>query len=95
MIKQYRKKPVVIEAVQYDGTNIGEIWEWARVAKVHAPTENNSSCFIETLEGKMECRLHDYIIKGVQGELYPVKLDIFNETYEEVDPKLNASLGQL
>ena len=63
--KQYRKKPVVINAIQFVGTPPHELK-------------------ITTLEGEMTASLNDYIIKGVMGEFYPCKPDIFNATYEEV-----------
>lgn len=87
MIKQYRKKPVVIEAALFSGDNINELWDWAGADSIYGPTEKSSSCFIETLEGKMEAKVGDYIIKGVSGEFYPCKPDIFAKTYEEVGPK--------
>lgn len=81
---KYRKKPVVIEAVQFDGTNcdaveafIGKPIEW----KTSSPP---IGC-IETLEGVMKARAGDYIIRGVQGEFYPCKPDIFEATYELVE----------
>ncbi len=80
---QYRKKPVVIEAVQFDGTNYAEI-----DVLVGKPTnwDGNPDWFlIQTLEGEMTARVGDWIIKGVQGELYPCKPDIFEQTYDEVE----------
>lgn len=80
---QYRKKPVVISAIQWDGTNecLGAIVNW--MEKEVQNLENNK-LGIETLEGVMEASVGDYIIKGVQGEFYPCKPDIFEATYEEV-----------
>ena len=83
---KYRKKPVVIDAVQWDGksdipnTFVGERYEvdWEYVA------QGSSDIFIHTLEGKMLCRVGDWIIKGVAGEFYPCKPDIFEKTYEKV-----------
>lgn len=84
----FRKKPVVIEAVQWLGNNQIEI------AKLSNGTRELEFCddFIEdkpevkinTLEGVMTANLNDYIIKGVNGELYPCKPDIFEKTYEAV-----------
>ncbi len=83
MIKQYRKKPVVIEAVKYDGNNLNEIYEFTNhQAKI--ANRIDSPLVISTLEGEMEAKEGDYIIKGVQGEFYPCKPDIFDATYEEV-----------
>lgn len=80
---KYRKKPVVIEAVQWDGDAttanqfIGERYavDWAY---------DGSDLIIPTLEGNMRCGLGDWIIKGVKGEFYPCKPDIFEATYERV-----------
>lgn len=85
-VKQYRKKPVVIEAMQYKrGQDMQPIWDWAGANNIYGWTEPDTSCYIFTLEGKMECRPGDYIIKGVKGEFYPCKPDIFKATYELVE----------
>lgn len=91
---KYRKKPVVIEAIQWNGLNLSEIksfvgdnleydihdaaWECG----VGAPMVNMR---IKTLEGDHLCAKGDYIIKGVLGEFYPCKPDIFAKTYEEAE----------
>ena len=80
MIKKYRKKPVTIEAIQWNGENLPEIDEFTR-GKVK---NHESVLIIQTLEGDMYASLSDYIIKGVNGEFYPCKPDIFDKTYEEV-----------
>lgn len=81
---KYRKKPVVIEAVQWDGTNecLSEIVHW-----MNHEIQNleNNKLGIETLEGTMEASVGDYIIRGVQGEFYPCKPDIFEQTYDLAD----------
>lgn len=78
--RQYRKKPVVIDAVQWDGS-----WSTAQfVTEAFSIDDDSRSLFIPTLEGEMECRVGDWIIKGVAGEFYPCKPDIFAATYEEV-----------
>lgn len=87
----YRKKPVVIEARKYSGDNADEIIHWAGAKLVDvdldSPLEiHTKSLFklvIETLEGEHEVSLGDYVIKGVAGEFYPCKPDIFALTYEE------------
>ena len=83
MIKKYRKKPVVIEAIQWTGNNHIEVAEFMFGANVYI---NNPKGYveIEALEGKMYAEVNDYIIKGVKGEFYPCKPDIFEQTYEEV-----------
>lgn len=80
---KYRKKPVVIEAVQWTGKNANEV---ARFAEGKAIAGVFHDCFtVQTLEGVMQARVGDYIIKGVNGEFYPCKPDIFAKTYEAVE----------
>ena len=85
----YRKKPVIIEAVKWAGDNIKEIYDFTLNDKNNRSitiTDNpEKAIYIETLEGTMKASKNDYIIKGVKGEFYPCKPDIFEETYEEVD----------
>ena len=81
----YRKKPVEVEAVQWMGTRSS--WdEIMAMGKIKwKPGEMGAETFyIETLEGDHLARKHDYIIKGVKGEFYPCKPDIFDQTYEKV-----------
>lgn len=93
--KKYVKKPVEIEAFKYDGDIIdskGKVYapKWAEEAykngtMFYSETEESpSELFIKTLEGNHHVSVGDYIIKGVKGELYPCKPDIFEETYKEV-----------
>lgn len=86
--KKYRKKPVVIEALQFDGTETSayDLIDWidqdaAGNDAVYDPYDN--SVGIKTLEGVMSVLPGDYVIRGVQGEFYPVKPEIFTATYEE------------
>ena len=80
---KYRKKPVVVEAVQYlREENIGESQEFCP-DMVYVAEDNEY--YIKTLEGNMKISKGDYIIKGVQGEFYPCKPDIFEMTYELVE----------
>ena len=85
---KYRKIPVVIEAIQWKGDNLEEIYKLEDSRQItHVKTWDsslNDSLVIHTLEGDMRVKLMDYIIKGVQGELYPCKPDIFEQTYEKV-----------
>lgn len=76
---KYRKKPVEIEAIQWTGTNIEEVCGFYSDAVV---LEN--CIIVKTLEGDMRANVGDYIIKGVKGEFYPCKPDIFEATYDKV-----------
>lgn len=92
---KYRKKPVVIEAFQYDGDLKGSDGKyyapnWAVKAyedgTMHYEEFDGQpgELFINTLEGVHHASVGDYIIQGVNGELYPCKPDIFEKTYEAV-----------
>lgn len=81
-MSQYRKKPVVIEAVQWRGNNYDEIFTFCTGGK--ASTHSDGTLRIYTLEGEMIGSKGDWIIKGVKGEFYPCKPDIFEQSYELV-----------
>ena len=81
---KYRKKPVVVEAIQYDGFHTGQLNDFCG-DKIVEPVEG--SPFICTLEGDMTISKGDYVIKGVNGEFYPCKPDIFLKTYEPAEDK--------
>lgn len=82
----YKKKPIIIEAVQWICTNPFEILDFIdEKTIVTEMTEGCKSFKIATLEGDMTVSENDYIIRGIKGELYPCKPDIFEATYEEVD----------
>lgn len=81
-MRKFRKKPVTIEAVQFSGNN------WNEIAKF-INTKYKAFCeeryiIIQTLEGNMRADPGDWIIRGVNGEYYPCKPEIFEKTYEEV-----------
>lgn len=80
MSTKYRKKPVVIEAVHYDGTFPTDFL--GDTDSVRSAGDGTGSIEIITLEGTMRADVGDWIIRGVQGELYPCKPDIFDATYE-------------
>jgi hypothetical protein len=87
---KFRKKPVVIEAFQYreHGSTPVPDWFCDAIAKGEAHFAQNRAAaplFIKTLEGEMTAQPGDWIIKGVQGEIYPCKPDIFSATYEQVE----------
>ncbi len=80
----YRKKPVVIEAIQYRaGEQPNEFGQDVIDGVIRYPEDG--SMLIKTLEGVMQAQPGDWIIRGVKGELYPCKPDIFAATYEAVD----------
>lgn len=84
---KFRKKPVVIEAVQFlpnkeSVAQIHELNTGSRQVEVFVSHDQRYSMYIHTLEGKMEASIGDWIIRGVSGELYPCKPDIFLQTYE-------------
>jgi len=82
---KYRKKPIVIEAKQLTKESFFDILEWVGKDNYSFWTTNAPSYIsINTLEGVMRASLNDFIIKGVQGEFYPCKPDIFEQTYEAV-----------
>lgn len=88
MVKTYVKKPIPIQALQFTD-NPEKIEELSAfidnqdlVISYREP--NNPKLIIRTLEGKLEASVNDYIIKGIDGEFYPCRLDIFEKTYEEV-----------
>lgn len=87
MPAKFRKLPVVIEAMQHTGdpTACREIHAWLGLEHGNDPDDDpcdKSSIYIGTLEGLMEASVGDWIIRGVQGEFYPCKPDIFEATYE-------------
>lgn len=87
---KFRKKPVEIEAIQFTGSNSGQVAQFITDgggtfrADTH-PRDGAQDVFhIVTLEGDMRAVNGDWIIRGVQGEFYPCKPDIFEATYEPV-----------
>lgn len=96
---KFRKKPVVIEAVQYDGFNKDEIDEFvgrqlgeyviSDAAWQVGAARPITKLVIPTLEGNMDAIMGDYIIKGVKGEFYPCKSDIFEQTYNRIGTPLD------
>ena len=80
MIKQYKKKPVVVSAVKWDGANLQEIKAFTEGKAMM----KNITLVIPTLEGAMAADIGSYIIKGAKGEYYPCREDIFKDIYEEV-----------
>lgn len=88
---KFRKKPVVIEAVQWTGKNQAEIKAFSASAHCYEDSDYSDGsslgwkCVIPTMEGDMTANVGDWIIKGVQKEFYPCKPDIFAKTYEPAE----------
>ena len=83
-MKKYRKKPVEVEAIQWTGENIDDVFSFVG-GTIDEWSENDLTITIGTLEGNHLATLGDYIIKGIADEFYPCKPDIFRATYEEVE----------
>lgn len=85
---KYRKKPVVVDAMQFTDETKDQVFNFVGCNKVaHFDEVGDPLLTIQTLEGDMTASLGDWIIKGVAGEFYPCKPDIFTATYyEEVTP---------
>ena len=91
---KFRKKPVIVEAIQFDGLNLEEIKSFVGDNLIYDIIDSawqvgkgrpHILMKIKTLEGDMNVSEMDYIIKGVNGEFYPCKPDIFAKTYEQVN----------
>lgn len=94
---KFRKKPVAIEAIQWTGKNLAEVLEFTGKSPRFDEWFDSFSCYskhvvdsgnkfkIFTLEGVMTADVGDWVIRGVRGEHYPCKPDIFAETYEAAE----------
>ncbi len=94
---RYRKKPIVIEAMQFTGSNSDAIVQWAQggwkddgiwTKQKLIDSDSMKALYflvIQTLEGDMEAAAGDWIIRGVEGEVYPCKNSVFKATYEAVE----------
>lgn len=74
------KKPIPVIAMEYTGKNYDEVKKFCKDC-VYKSTEDNKTIYIKTLEGNMKCKIGNYIIKGIDGEFYPIQRDIFEKTY--------------
>lgn len=89
IVFRWRKKPVEIDAMRFDGTRAGRdaLQEWSGGAVRRSTINSLDFCTdlgIETLEGTMRVDNGDWVIKGIKGEFYPCKPDIFDQTYDPV-----------
>ena len=96
----FRKKPVVIEAFQFDGSSTGasKIKQWMKTGEIPqlggiSTRDLGAELNIDTMEGVMTASAGDWIIKGVEGEFYPCKPDIFDKTYDpEGSVEMNSDM---
>ena len=93
---RYKKKPLVVEAIQFIPDNYDEVCDFTNSTPIKVneraiPTPDGGwthtfdGIIIKTLEGDMLASVGDYIIKGVKGEFYPCKPDVFEQTYEKAE----------
>lgn len=94
-IKNYTKKPITIQAIKYDGNNIQEIIDFVGNENLTFSDVGIMQWSIKTLEGDMLISLGDYVIKGVKGEFYPCKPDIFEMTYDKGEGRIDESEKRL
>ena len=92
MAKKYVKKPIPIEAIQFDGKNFDEVNDFCKDAFIE-----DGWLHVHTLDGDMKApnKLGDYVIKGIKGEFYICEKSIFEETYEEDDGRRYVCAGSL
>jgi len=89
---KFRKKPVAVEAVRWTGKNFGEIEEFSKgMVRRYFAYEKNEAIETDYLEipttsGDVLASVDDWIVKGIKGEFYPCKPDIFEQTYERAEP---------
>jgi len=82
---KYRKKPIVVEARQFRPGDPNGVAEWMGAVRVDPTAPPTGRLFIQTLEGTMRVDNFDWVIRGVKGEFYPCKPDIFAATYEPAE----------
>ena len=85
-MRKYRKKPIVISAIQVPALGKEPSDALIILVQLEGWEGNDTGIIIPTLEGNMIASPGDYIIKGIKGEYYPCKPDVFNATYDEVSP---------
>ena len=87
-MKKYKTKPCIIEAIQFTRENFEEVYKFtdgaARNLEIERHPDGQAFCTVDTLEGPMRATENDFIIKGLRGEYYPCKPDVFMKKYEEM-----------
>lgn len=85
-MKNYKKRPIIIQAVKWEGNNFDEVQEldYNPSNRVRQSNVEEGKLLIVTLEGIMTATLGDWVVRGVEGELYPCKPSVFDSTYEDV-----------
>lgn len=83
-VTKFRKKPVIIEAIQFTNKNCKNIDEILNFCPIIKISDFAAILNIPTLEGIMQVSKNDWIIKGIKGEFYPCKPDIFESIYEKI-----------
>lgn len=81
----YRKKPVEVQAWQWNGA-YSDVPSWVIMSDPSITLRTDSTLAVPTLEGVITANVGDWLIQGVKGEIYPCKPDIFEATYEPVEP---------
>lgn len=88
MVKRYKTKPCEIEAIQFTRDNFEEVKSFGEGSVYNLTIERSPNgkayCIVKTLEGIMIATEKDYIIRGLRGEYYPCKPDVFNKKYKEI-----------
>jgi len=85
-VRRFRKRPVEVEAIRYDGENAGEILSWATRFTLEDPVEQalSDNLIVHTLHGQTTAVPGDWILKGPQGDFWPCQPEIFEDSYEIV-----------
>jgi hypothetical protein len=82
---KFRKKPIVIESMQWTGENVHQLWDWAGADNVYGPTEVNPlRLYVAANDAWLDLEIGEWIIQDSRGYYYPCKPDIFAATYEPV-----------
>lgn len=86
MVKKYTKKPLVVDALKWDGNNRSEVFDFCSLSYFNYEFGSSEpKLVIQTLEGPMTASVGDYIIRGIKNEFYACKPDVFKLTYDSVE----------